>query len=78
MNIYEFLWLHTTGRPWTYVIRDLWHRFEFVWIVILIAAGVTLGHNFDWIEVLKIMGIFTLGFILGHCFWGKEYVPDQH
>jgi hypothetical protein len=38
---------------------------------------VALGHNFDWIKVLEIMGVFTTGFIFGHFFWGKEYIPGQ-
>ena len=77
MNIYKELWSRIGGRPWTYITRDLWHKAEFVWIIGLVAAGVALGHHFDWIRVLEIMGIFTLGFIFGHFFWGKEYIPDQ-
>ena len=77
MNPYKMLWSHTTGRPFTYMIRDLWHKAEFVWIIGLVAVGVWMGHNFDWIEVLKIMGIFTIGFIFGHFFWGRKYIPNQ-
>lgn len=77
-NPYKWgLWKWIGGRPWTFIIRDLWHRFEIVWIIGLVAVGVALGHNFDWIEVLKIMGIFTVGYIAGHLFWGKPYIPDQ-
>jgi len=73
---YKKLWFWA-GRPFTYIIRDVWHKAEFVWIVVLIAIGVTLGHHYDWIAILRIMGIFTLGFIFGHLFWGKEYIEGQ-
>ena len=77
LDIYKWLWTHTTGRPYTYILRDIWHKCEFVWIVVLIAVGVALGHQFDWITVLEIMGVFTTGFIFGHLMWGKDYVPSQ-
>ena len=77
MNLYKELWSRIGGRPFTYILRDIWHRYEFIWIVALIAIGVWMGHNFDWLEVLKIMGIFTVGYIAGHLFWGKLWIPDQ-
>jgi len=77
-NPYKWgIWIWLGGRPITYQLRDLWHKAEFVWIILLIACGVALGHAFDWITVLKIMGIFTLGFIFGHLFWGTKYIEDQ-
>lgn len=77
-NPYKWgLWNWIGGRPWTYILRDIWHKCEFVWIIGLIAIGVFLGHHFDWIIVLEILGIFTIGFVSGHLFWGKDYIPDQ-
>ena len=76
-NPYKKLWSITSGRPFTYILRDVWHKAEFVWIIGLISIGVWMGHNFDWIEVLKIMSIFTMGFIFGHLFWGRDYVESQ-
>ncbi len=77
-NPYRWLiWQWLGGRPLTYQLRDLWHKGEYVWIIVLIAVGVTMGHHFDWLEVLKILGVFTIGFILGHVFWGKVYWAGQ-
>ncbi len=76
-NPYKKLWSLIGGRPWTYITRDLWHKAEFVWIIGLIAIGVWMGHNLNWLEVLKIVGVFTVGFIFGHFFWGKKYIPEQ-
>jgi len=78
MNPYEWIWSRTPiNRPFTYALRDAYHRCEFVWIVGLIAVGVAIGHHFDWLETLKILGLFTIGFIAGHLFWGKEWKEGQ-
>lgn len=78
MNIYKWIWSHTPiNRPFTFFLRDVWHEAEFVWIIALISVGVVLGHNFDWLLILKVMGIFTTGYIAGHLFWGKEYQENQ-
>jgi len=78
MNFYKWIWSKTPiNRPFTFWLRDLWHKGEFVWIITLVAVGVALGHNLDWIQVLIVMGIFTLGFTFGHLFWGKPYIPNQ-
>jgi len=77
-NPYKWgLWYWIGGRPWTYILKDLWHKCEIVWVIGLIAIGVALGHHFDWVEVLRIMGIFVIGFIGGHLFWGKDWVENQ-
>ena len=78
IDIYKWIWSHTPiKRPFTFWLRDLWHKFEYIWIIGLIAIGVSLGHHYDWLGVLKIMGVFTIGFIVGHLFWGKEYIESQ-
>lgn len=78
VNIYKWIWSHTPiKRPFTYWLRDLYHKAEFVWIMGLIAIGVVIGHHFDWIAVLIGMGIFTIGYTGGHLFWGSPYIEDQ-
>ena len=74
---YKKLWSLIGGRPWTFILRDLWHKAEFVWIIGLICIGVAIGHYLDWIKVLIVLGIFTVGFIVGHLFWGRKYIPGQ-
>ena len=77
-NPYKWgLWHWIGGRPWTFILRDVYHKAEFVWIILLISVGVWMGHNLDWLEVLKIMGIFTIGYIAGHLWWGKPYIENQ-
>lgn len=75
-NPYEWLWRRIGGRPWTYILRDAWHRYEGIWILALIACGALLGRFF-WSHALWVLLAFTLGYIAGHLFWGTPYVPDQ-
>ena len=76
MNWYKWLWKHTTGRPFTYAIRDTWHKFEGLWIIGLVSAGALLGH-YLWEIIFWLLLAFALGYIAGHLFWGKAYIPGQ-
>ena len=77
-NLYKKLWsLTPINRPFTFWLRDLWHKSEFIWIVGLVSLGVWLGHNFEWRVILSGWLIFSLGYLVGHLFWGKEYIPDE-
>lgn len=75
-NIYKWLWTRIGGRPWTYILRDMWYRLEGLCIIGLVAVGALLGH-YIWRQVFYYLLAFTLGYIAGHLFWGKEYVPGQ-
>ena len=76
MNLYKALWLKLGSRPWTFILRDTWHKLEGLWIIGLVAIGALLGH-WLWDLVLWLLLVFTLGYITGHLFWGKEYKPYQ-
>lgn len=46
---YEWLYMHTTGRPYTEIVRDSWDNPK---------------TRIGWI-----IGIFTIGYVLGHILW---------
>jgi len=75
-KFYRAIWTKAGGRPWTYIIRDTWHRLEGIWIIGMVAAGALLGH-WLWELVFWFLLIFALGYIAGHLFWGTRYVPGQ-
>ncbi|KTB49176.1 hypothetical protein DEALK_00880 [Dehalogenimonas alkenigignens] len=76
MDLYRMLWSRLGGRPWTYILRDLWHRYEWLWIAGLMLGGYFIGKNgFDYL--LGRLFSFTIGYVAGHLFWGKDYVPGQ-
>ena len=76
-GLYRKLWTRIGGRPWTYIIRDCWHKLEWFWITGLVGIGVWLGHAFDWKTILAGWLIFNIGYICGHLFWGTPYKPGQ-
>ena len=75
-NLYKILWKRIGGRPWTYILRDAWHKVEGLWIIGLIIIGAMLGR-FWWNMIFWFLLIFAIGYIAGHLFWGKDYIPGQ-
>jgi len=76
-NIYKWVWSHTTGRPFTYVLRDVYHKVEFIALVSLVFTGFGLSYILDWDWMLIIMAAYSVGFIHGHIFWGTDYLDNQ-
>jgi len=75
-NLYKAIWSRLGGRPWTYILRDTWHRLEGLWIIGLVAFGAGLGH-WLWELIFWFLLVFALGYIAGHLFWGTGYIPGQ-
>ena len=77
-SFYKKLWsLTPINRPFTYWLRDVWHRLEGICIIFLVASGAVLTHYFGLKAVLIGLAIFCVGYIAGHLFWGKKYIPNQ-
>ncbi len=80
-NLYKKLWSLIGGRPWTYIYRDLWHRFEILmqaqwfWTAVLVLW--LLDVNIPIHELLIVWAIYLFGFIMGHFFWGTDWIPGQ-
>lgn len=76
-GLYKWLWSRVGGRPWTYILRDAWHNYEFFWIVGLVCIGIMLGHILTWQGAITGWLVFSAGYIAGHLFWGTGYIPGQ-
>ena len=91
-NPYRKLWSLIGGRKWTFIIRDVWHQAAYFMQAFWFYLGVTSfvlvnnfispdSHDFNLWTVLKIMtipwGIYTLGYLNGHFFFGKKYQKGQ-
>jgi len=80
-DIYKKLWSIIGRRPWTFIYRDIWHRFEILmqlqwfWTAILVLH--LLGTDIPIKPILIGWVIYLFGFIMGHFFWGRKYIPDQ-
>jgi len=78
-NPYKKLWSLIGGRPWTYISRDVYHKCEYVILVSLFTGGFFLGYleivSVKWFIIIMI--VYSVGFIHGHFFWGKDYIENQ-
>lgn len=79
MDFYRALWSRIGGRPWTYIARDIYHRVEYLVLVTLVVVGYLIGTSglMNWRWFLVIMVTYTIGYVHGHFFWGKDYIPNQ-
>ncbi len=80
-NLYKKLWSLIGGRPWTYIYRDLWHNVEILmqaqwfWSAVLVLW--LLGISIPLKQLGIFWGIYIFGYIQGHFFWGRKYIPGQ-
>ena len=76
-NPYKWLWSRIGGRPWTYIWRDIYHEAEWLIQVLWLCIGAVVGTHFGWIEVGVFVGVYTFGYINGHCHWGTKWIKGQ-
>jgi hypothetical protein len=77
MNIYKWFWSKIGGRPWTYIIRDVYHEAEWLIQTIWFALGVVVGLFSIWQVAVFLWLIYTFGYINGHLFWGTKWIQGQ-
>ena len=79
MNLYKKLWSRIGGRPWTYILRDAYHKFEYIWLVSIFVGGFAVGISglVSWKWLLVIMAAYTVGYIHGHFFWTTKWEEGQ-
>ncbi|MBE9512488.1 MAG: hypothetical protein IMY77_00270 [Chloroflexi bacterium] len=44
--LYKTMWSRVGRRPWTYIIRDSYHRKPLLWLGLATGIGILLGHIF--------------------------------
>ncbi|MBU0650740.1 hypothetical protein KKC59_02405, partial [bacterium] len=62
---------------WTFILRDLYHKFEYLIIIGFFSIGYFVRPYLTFKEFYLVTGAGTFCFLLGHLFWGKDYVPNQ-
>ena len=76
-SLYKRLWTKFGGRPWTYITRDSWHEQPLIWVVGLLAVGAAVGRFLGIVIFLESLGVFLVGILFGHFFWGTKWVRNQ-
>jgi len=79
-KLYKILWYRSQfwlpkekRRPYTFILRDIYHDHPILWTGIIIAIGYWLHY---WLD-LKIMIAVGIGIVLGHLFWGTRYQEGE-
>jgi len=86
-RLYYWLHSHTTGQPWTFFSRDVWHKVEYLPIMLLLFVGWLLGYH--WQNILDYLAahpiaslaitalVVTAWYVAGHIYWGTKYEEGQ-
>lgn len=81
-RVYKWIWSRLGGRPYTYMIKDAWHRYPLIWVFGFVGlAGLMVFltlifwdsslYRIVMFSILGFGGFFLfLGACLGHLFWG--------
>ncbi len=85
-RIYAFFWRKTSGRPWTYEIRD-WTRRHPRWAGVVVGflvavfsfGQIALPKMFGWKAAPFVAFADFLALLAGHLFWDTEgpYVKEK-
>ncbi len=67
-NLYEKLWRHAGGKPWTEIVREDQKAAPLLYLLIFLGLGILLGRLAGkyWWQIL--IG-FLLGILCGHFWW---------
>lgn len=87
-NLYKWFWFNTQvwikkpedRRPYTYLIRDFYHRQPLLFILLSGIFFYCLGRWWWQVSLavfLMIVVALLIGVILGHLFWGKKHIEGQ-
>ncbi|MEW6141972.1 MAG: hypothetical protein AB1597_02300 [Chloroflexota bacterium] len=71
------MWSRLGGRPWTYILRDIYHEVEWLVQTVFFAIGAVAGHFAPWWLLVAAWSLYTAGYVSGHLFWGTRYRPGQ-
>lgn len=77
-NPYKWgLWRWIGERPWTYIMRDFYVKFEFFIIMGFFSLGYFIRPYLTIREFTIIVITGTIFFTLGHVFWGTTHIRGQ-
>lgn len=77
VDLYKWLWSKIGGRPWTYIYRDIWHKYEWFPQMQWLFTGAIAYWLGGWKGLLVAVALYTYGYINGHFFWGTRWIKGQ-
>ena len=86
-DLYELFWFYTefwlepdARRPYTYIMRDLYHQYPLPTVTIIGAIMYCLGRWWALASVKTFVIILVtlfVGELMGHLFWTEKYVAGE-
>ena len=67
-DFYEWLWMSTTGEPYTDLMRDHVWVYPTAAAAVVIPAALLLPRQY-WVRVVLLYATFWTGFVGGHVLW---------
>lgn len=81
MNLYKWLWSRIGGRPYTYIYRDIYRKYEYFiqlqWFWTGVAVYWYMGYSTPFKAILVFWVVYTFGYINGHFFYGTKIREGQ-
>ena len=87
MRLYKLIWFYSEfwlppekRRPFTYIMRDIYHKTPLLVITLGAISLYLLGRYTTQITILVLLGMVVtlfVGILLGHLHWGRKYIPNQ-
>ena len=74
---YYLLVSKTTGRKWTYILRDEYHARPLEWLTIWSLLVSILANLIPALGELFLLASVSAGALLGHLFWGSSWRRGQ-
>lgn len=75
--LYNILVAKTTGRKWTYILRDRYHDAPLEWLAVWSFLVSIFANLVTAKWELAVWAALTVGALLGHLFWGTKYRRKQ-
>lgn len=74
---YRWWWTKFGGRPWTFILRDIWHKAEIIPQMFWLITGAICYGAGGWRAIGIFVAVYAYGYLQGHLKWGKPYIPNQ-
>ncbi len=86
-RLYKLIWFYTEfwlkpedRRPFTYIMRDIYHKSPLLVVVFGAIGFYLLGRYTTQISASVLLSLIVVGLIcivIGHVLWGKKHIPGQ-
>ena len=87
LNLYGILWFWSefwlepsARRPYTFILRDLYHSSPLLVIILIGALSYSFGRWWLPVSIKMFLAVFLsvlIGVLLGHLFWAGPWIPGQ-